>query len=88
MGPADGLVRDTDGRWFLGFSKFLGITSPLCAELWAIYIGLRVMCDNDFEYVMFNQTVLRLLSCFWILIGVVVVYLLYEPLIFIERNVG
>ncbi|KAK9035664.1 hypothetical protein V6N11_077698 [Hibiscus sabdariffa] len=51
MGSAGGLVRDTDGRWLLGFYKFMGIISPLCVELWAIYVGLRVAWDNGFEYV-------------------------------------
>ncbi|KAL4279982.1 hypothetical protein GQ457_03G006330 [Hibiscus cannabinus] len=45
------LFRDNDGRWFMRFSKFMVITSPLFAELWVIYVGLKVAWDNEFEYV-------------------------------------
>ncbi|KAK9043442.1 hypothetical protein V6N11_071786 [Hibiscus sabdariffa] len=51
MGSAGGLFRDTDRRWLSGFNKFLGVTSPLFAKLWAICIGLKVAWDNGFEYV-------------------------------------
>ncbi|KAK8511943.1 hypothetical protein V6N12_074632 [Hibiscus sabdariffa] len=51
MASAGGLFRDTDGRWLLGFNKFMGVTSPLFAELCAIYVGLKVAWDNWFEYV-------------------------------------
>ncbi|KAK8574824.1 hypothetical protein V6N12_062502 [Hibiscus sabdariffa] len=51
MGSAGGLFRDNDGRWLMGFNKFLGITSPLFAKLWVIYISIKVAWDNGFEYV-------------------------------------
>ncbi|KAL4368154.1 hypothetical protein GQ457_05G016830 [Hibiscus cannabinus] len=51
MGSASGMFRDNEGRWLLGFNKFLGMTSPLFAELCVIYIGLKLAGDNGFEYV-------------------------------------
>ncbi|KAK9043141.1 hypothetical protein V6N11_071490 [Hibiscus sabdariffa] len=62
MGSAGGLVRDTDGRWLLGFNKFLGTTSPLCKELWAIYVGLQVAWDNGFEYVQVQSNCLEVVK--------------------------
>ncbi|KAK9042587.1 hypothetical protein V6N11_017654 [Hibiscus sabdariffa] len=51
IGSAGEFFRDNDGGWILGFGKLLGVTSPLIAELWAIYIGLKIAWDNGFEYV-------------------------------------
>ncbi|KAF7811879.1 putative ribonuclease H-like domain-containing protein [Senna tora] len=37
---AGGLIRDSNGNWVMGFSKFLGGGTILYAELWAIVYGL------------------------------------------------
>ncbi|KAF7812572.1 reverse transcriptase [Senna tora] len=39
---AGGIVRDYCGNWVLGFSKFLGGGTILCAKFWAILIGLEL----------------------------------------------
>ncbi|KAK9036869.1 hypothetical protein V6N11_021793 [Hibiscus sabdariffa] len=59
MGSASGLFRDNDGRWLLGFGKLLGVTSPLIAELWAIYVGLKIAWDNGFEYIQIQSDCLE-----------------------------
>ncbi|KAL4360986.1 hypothetical protein GQ457_04G014920 [Hibiscus cannabinus] len=62
MGSVGGLFRDTDGRWLLGFNKLLGVTSPLIAKLWAIYIGLKLAWDNGFEYVQVQSDCLEVVK--------------------------
>ncbi|KAF7812587.1 reverse transcriptase [Senna tora] len=54
---AGGIVRDYCGNWVLGFSKFLGDGTILCAEFWAILIdlelansaeGSKIIVESDF----------------------------------------
>ncbi|KAE8719485.1 hypothetical protein F3Y22_tig00109957pilonHSYRG00251 [Hibiscus syriacus] len=49
FGSIGGVFRDHEGSWILGFNKSIGITSPLQAELWAIFIRLQLAWDNGFE---------------------------------------
>ncbi|KAK9044065.1 hypothetical protein V6N11_072385 [Hibiscus sabdariffa] len=51
MGTAGGLIRNNAGDWIVGFNKFVGISSPLQAELWSAYEGLRLAWSYDFERV-------------------------------------
>ncbi len=46
-GPASAgsLVRDSDGRWIRGFSRFIGITNSFVAELWGLKDGLNFACN-------------------------------------------
>ena len=37
-----GLIRDQNGKWILGFAKYLGNTSPYIAELWGVLQGLTL----------------------------------------------
>ncbi|GAU36544.1 hypothetical protein TSUD_277500 [Trifolium subterraneum] len=37
-----GLIRDSLGRWVIGFAKFLGQTNAYMAELWGLFHGLRI----------------------------------------------
>lgn len=39
---AVGVLRDSDGRWLVGFQRFLGRGSGRDSELWAIFHGLQV----------------------------------------------
>ncbi|GKV06468.1 hypothetical protein SLEP1_g18364 [Rubroshorea leprosula] len=42
MAGAGGLLRDHLGRWIIGFSRNIGWTTSIAAELWAIRDGLEV----------------------------------------------
>ncbi|KAF7808415.1 reverse transcriptase [Senna tora] len=39
---AGGVIRDHCGNWILGFSKYIGVGSILCAELWSVLFGLEL----------------------------------------------
>ncbi|KAK8474552.1 hypothetical protein V6N11_034235 [Hibiscus sabdariffa] len=51
IGLADGLLRDHEGSWLLGFNKHLGISSILEAELWGTLEGVRLALLHGFERV-------------------------------------
>ncbi|KAE8726878.1 hypothetical protein F3Y22_tig00005974pilonHSYRG00335 [Hibiscus syriacus] len=44
-----GVLRMSVGVWLNGFHKFLGISSPLMAELWGIYFGLTTTWNYGIE---------------------------------------
>ena len=37
-----GLIRDSNGRWISGFTRNIGVTSSVEAELWALRDGLSL----------------------------------------------
>ena len=39
---AGGVIRNSNGEWFLGYVRRLGESCVLTAELWAIYDGLKL----------------------------------------------
>ncbi|MBA0763079.1 hypothetical protein Gotri_012596 [Gossypium trilobum] len=43
-----GFVRDHNGRWIVGFSKYLGNCTVMEAELWGILEGLNIMLYRRF----------------------------------------
>ena len=51
MPKAGGLLRDSFGRWILGFSLNLGITSNNVAELEAVRQGLQLAWDLEFKFI-------------------------------------
>ncbi|KAF7802698.1 ribonuclease H [Senna tora] len=44
-----GLICDHSGQWIQGFKKKIGFASPLSAELWGIYHGLKLAWDLGFR---------------------------------------
>ncbi|KAL4360885.1 hypothetical protein GQ457_04G003470 [Hibiscus cannabinus] len=50
MGIAGGVIRDSAGRWLLGFCKSVGVTNVLQAELWGLYEGLQIASAYNFQY--------------------------------------
>ncbi|KAH1083388.1 hypothetical protein J1N35_023149 [Gossypium stocksii] len=42
---AGGLIRDSNGNWIAGFSRFIGSSMPLQAELWGIADGMKLAWD-------------------------------------------
>ncbi|KAE8693093.1 hypothetical protein F3Y22_tig00110819pilonHSYRG00319 [Hibiscus syriacus] len=44
-----GAIRSHAGTWLIGFHKSIGITTPLQAELWGIFIGLQVAWEQGYE---------------------------------------
>ncbi|GLT63476.1 hypothetical protein SLA2020_360390 [Shorea laevis] len=49
MAGAGGLLRDHFGRWIVGFSRNIGWTTSIAAELWAIRDGLEVAISKGFS---------------------------------------
>lgn len=39
-----GVVRNDNGKWVVGFSKRMGVTSSFFAELWGLREGLKLCC--------------------------------------------
>lgn len=50
-----GIIRDENGNWLCGFTKFLGYGDALLAELWGIKTGLQICFDNHFSNVIFES---------------------------------
>lgn len=48
---AGGLIRDTSGKWLIGFTLNVGIEKPLLAEIWALYVGLCLAGINGYPNV-------------------------------------
>ena len=46
-----GVIRDWYGRWVVGFSRKIGVTTSLLAELWAIRDGLMLCIDRNLAMV-------------------------------------
>ncbi|GLT71206.1 hypothetical protein SLA2020_432400 [Shorea laevis] len=46
---AGGVFRDEFGNWLCGFSHFVGITTSLSIELWAIHEGLRIAIHRGYS---------------------------------------
>ncbi|KAF7844680.1 putative ribonuclease H-like domain-containing protein [Senna tora] len=42
---AAGIIRDSNGNWIRGFSKFLGIENSLKTEMWAVALGFKLAKD-------------------------------------------
>ncbi|KAE8674840.1 hypothetical protein F3Y22_tig00111708pilonHSYRG00019 [Hibiscus syriacus] len=49
LGSAEGVIRDSSGRWIDGFSKNIGYSTNLQAELWGLYEGLRLAWSHDID---------------------------------------
>ena len=50
----EGVCRDGTGGWNLGFSKFLGYSSVLMAELWGIYTSMKLAWEFGWKKVIFE----------------------------------
>lgn len=47
LSSAGELLRDSDGRWLGGFVHFVGLTSLVHAEMWAVRLGLKLPWDVE-----------------------------------------
>lgn len=56
-GRADvgGLIRDSNGNWVQGFSKSIGTSSVLMAELWALRDGIRMAKNLNIQSLLINM---------------------------------
>ncbi|KAA3474645.1 reverse transcriptase [Gossypium australe] len=46
---AGGVARDHEGNWITGFSRFLGVCSPMEAEIWGILDGILILLSKGFR---------------------------------------
>lgn len=58
-----GTIRDEAGQWLMGFHRFLGLSSVLEAELYAIHTGLIVAKQCDFHKVVIYTDSLEAFNC-------------------------
>ncbi|MBA0875881.1 hypothetical protein Goshw_015966, partial [Gossypium schwendimanii] len=45
-------MRNYNGEWIIGFSKYLGNCTVMEAELWGILNGLNLILDRRFERIL------------------------------------
>ncbi|KAL4319435.1 hypothetical protein GQ457_18G004670 [Hibiscus cannabinus] len=57
-----GLLRDTAGNFIFGFSKYIGSTNSLHAELWALYVGIQLAWDHGVNFLQFQTDCKRVLE--------------------------
>lgn len=50
-----GLIRDSNGNWVEGFSKSIGTSSVLMAELWAMRDGIRMAKSLNIQSLLINM---------------------------------
>ncbi|MBA0871854.1 hypothetical protein Goshw_000613 [Gossypium schwendimanii] len=46
-----GLLRDHNGNWIVGFTRYLGNCEVIDSELWGILDGLRIALDRGYQKV-------------------------------------
>ena len=46
-----GLIRDDNGRWIVGFSCKIGVTTCFLAEMWALRDGLSLCVSRNYQAV-------------------------------------
>lgn len=46
---ANGVIRDSNGKWILGFNHYLGNCPPFEAELWEVLDGVLVLLEKGFK---------------------------------------
>jgi len=51
MAGCGGVLRDDNGKWICGFSKWLGVCSAYVAELWGVLEGLKMARERGFHKV-------------------------------------
>ncbi|CAI8588286.1 unnamed protein product [Vicia faba] len=51
MSRCGSILRDNYGSWIGGFSKGIRCRSPLMAEFWSIFIGLKFVADRGWKKV-------------------------------------
>lgn len=47
-----GLLQDWNGRWIVGFSRYLGKCAILDFKLWSIFDGLKLILDRGVDRVL------------------------------------
>ena len=60
-----GLLRDSNGAWVRGFSRLIGFSNVLLAELWALRVGLAMALNLNIDKLIINvdaSEVINLLS--------------------------
>ena len=57
-----GVIRDHAGHWIRGFTRRVGVTTSLAAELWALRDGLSLIVDMGFLYVSIEMDALMVAS--------------------------
>lgn len=50
-----GVIPDAQGSWISGFAKFTRKCSVLSAELWGIFVGLKLTIEHGFSKVEVNS---------------------------------
>ncbi|XVF34174.1 hypothetical protein REPUB_Repub18cG0035900 [Reevesia pubescens] len=48
---AEGILRDSNGDWIMGFTYKVGISNILGAELWGIFQGLQICWNKGYRQV-------------------------------------
>ncbi|MBA0656740.1 hypothetical protein Goklo_009076 [Gossypium klotzschianum] len=57
---AEGLVRDHNGGWIIGFCRYLRNCTVTKVELWGILDGLKLILDGRFKEMVLLETLILL----------------------------
>lgn len=62
---AGGVVRDSDGKWLRGFSRYLGQTNSFTAEVWGLRDGLRMALSLNISALVVECDAKAVLDLVW-----------------------
>ncbi|XP_058775278.1 uncharacterized protein LOC131649534 [Vicia villosa] len=63
LSGSGGIIRDSHGTWIGGFSNCIGSCSPLMAELWSVYLGIKLVLDLGYLKVEVESDAIRAVDC-------------------------
>ncbi|XP_052484913.1 uncharacterized protein LOC128039993 [Gossypium raimondii] len=56
------LIRDSEGKWVVGCHRFIGFTTNIIAELWALRDGLHLAHQLHIDYLVLEVDALSVIS--------------------------
>lgn len=56
------LILDSEGKWVVGCHRFIGFTTNIIAELWALRDGLRLAHQLHIDYLVLEVDALSVIS--------------------------
>ncbi|KAF7822209.1 ribonuclease H [Senna tora] len=63
LGGCGGIIRDSKGDWIKGFTRRIGMSNPVFAELWSIAEGLQLAWESGFRRVILENDYQEAIKC-------------------------
>ncbi|KAK8476484.1 hypothetical protein V6N11_008917 [Hibiscus sabdariffa] len=83
-----GFLRDHTGHFIFDFSKFIGCTNSLHAELWSLLVGLQLAWAHGLNFYKFKLIAERCYSCCKILMLIPILFLLCVAFVNYDVRLG